>query len=553
MAPELAASLSQSESACMEVIWILVGAFVEICYPARSMIYAFDQYELDLGQVELRYQGNAVAIEPQVFALLCLLIENRDRMVSKDEIIEKIWDSRVVSDSALTSRVKSARRAVGDDGDTQRIIRTVRGRGFRFVAEVEAQSAPTDITEMVEVNKQVVPETVRPSIAVLPFQWLGKDNEYAILADALPYELITALSRLRWLAVIARGSSFRFRMANADIREIGKALNVSYCVSGLVEVRGRTMAVTIELIDTRDNNILWGDQFTFKLDDVHDVRAQIVANIVAALEIHIPQNEANRARLTGPESLDAWSEYHLGLQAMYRFNKHDNAAADLHFHRAINLDPGFARAHAGLSFTSFQDAFLDYSNTKTSAVEQARRYAERSVELDPLDPFANFTMGRSFWLRGDVDSCIGWLDRSITLSPNFAQGIYSRGWADAISGRGLEGRARVDEAIRLSPLDPLMYAMFGTRALSHIAEHEFDAAVPWAEKGASAPGSHILTGLIAVVAYTLAGNDERANYWADNIRQRRPDISKQLFFESFPFADEEMRNVFDNAFKQHGM
>jgi len=111
----------------------------------------------------------------------------------------------------------------------------------------------------------------------------------------------------------------------------------------------------------------------------------------------------------------------------------------------------------------------------------------------------------------------------------------------------------VDEAIRLSPLDPLMYAMFGTRALSHIAEHEFDAAVPWAEKSASAPGSHILTGLIAVVAYTLAGNDERANYWADNIRQRRPDVSKQLFFEAFPFSDEEMRNAFDNAFKQHGM
>jgi TolB-like protein/Tfp pilus assembly protein PilF len=461
-----------------------------------------------------------------------------------------------VTESALSSRIKAARRAIGDNGEAQHSIRTVRGRGFRFVADVSAQGGRDSTLVTAESERRAPIDTsgeTSPSVAVLPFHWLGRTETHSIVADALPHELITALSRSRWLAVIARGSSFRFRARDVDVREVGKTLKVGYCVCGLVEGRENRLAVVADLIDARSGRLLWGERFDFKVDAIHEIRAQIVASIVAALEIHIPFHEAHLARLTPPESLDAWANYHLGLQAMYRFNKNDNAAAERHFRHAIDLDPEFARAHAGLSFTSFQDAFLKYSDDPIGAAQQARRHAERSVELDPYDAFANFVMGRSFWLTGDIETSLNWLDRTIAFSPSFAQGLYARGWADAVAGRGREGRAHVDRAMRLSPIDPLLYAMMATRALSHIAQDELDAAVPWAEKAANAPGAHILISVIAVIANALAGNDERAAFWAASVKQRRPDISREHFFQSFPFGDAGMRRTVAAVLKQHGV
>src|SRR5262249_31990581 len=157
--------------------------------------------------------------------------------------------------------------------------------------------------------------------------------------------------------------------------------------------------------------------------------------------------------------LDAWSAYHLGLQHLYRFNRVDSAAAADLFERAVTLDPCLARAHAGLSFVHFQAAFLRYTDGVAAAYAAARRCAERGLELDPLDPFVNFLMGRTYWLEGDLDASLDWLERATRLSPNYAQGIYARGWTETLAGRALEGRQHVDLAMRLSPLDPLYYAM----------------------------------------------------------------------------------------------
>ena len=301
---------------------------------------------------------------------------------------------------------------------------------------------------------------------MLPFTLIGEAGPYAAIADALPHELIAELSRLRWLFVTARGSSFRLRAANADMGEVGRLLGVRYCLSGTVEVAGSSLAVTVELVDTRDGGVVWADRFAGAIDAVHPIRTEIRSRILAALEIQIPMHEANLARLTVTENLDAWSAYHLGLQHMYRFNRKDNAAAAALFSHAVARDPRFARAHAGLSFVHFQTAFLRNTDDLATEIALARRHAERGVDLDPLDPFVNFTMGRTFWLEGDLDGSLGWLERSTSISPNYAQGIYARGWTETLAGRGLDGRRHVDLAMQLSPLDPLYYAMLGTRAFA---------------------------------------------------------------------------------------
>jgi TolB-like protein/DNA-binding winged helix-turn-helix (wHTH) protein len=520
------------------------------------MSYRIGLSELDPVKFELRRAGTAIAVEPQVLGLLLYLVENRDRLITKDEIVERIWNGRIVSDSAVTSRVKSARKALGDDGRTQGLIRTVHGKGYRFVGEVGAvgQPAPADVRSPEPAARSGVatlddrrgdarpdPSASKPSIAVLPFQLIGGDPQASLIADAFPHEVIAELSRLRWLFVIARGSSFRFRDAAPDVRRIGAVLGVRYCLAGSVAMEKGRLLLTLELSETLDGGVIWADHYAVAAKMIHEVRGAILAAISTALEIHIPLREAQQARLKSPENLDAWSAYHLGLQHTYRFNRRDNAYAVAMFERAIAKEPEFARAHAGLSFAHFQNAFLSYVPDTKAAAGNARKAAERALEIDVLDPFANFTFGRSLWLDDKVETSLRWLDRSIALSPNYAQGRYAKAWAETLSGRGEEGQSQADAAMALSPIDPMLYAMLATRALAHLIRGDHATAACWGDEAAQSPGAHGLVALIAAVCQVTNGDMARAQAWVNTARMRDPQISQARFFEAFPFADRDTR------------
>jgi TolB-like protein len=520
-----------------------------------TVIYRFAEFELDLARVELRSHGAVLPLEPQVFALLALLVENRDRLVSRDEIVEKVWDNRVVTDAAVASRIKSARQALGDDGKSQRFIRTLHRQGLRFVAPVRAAQAaglaalPTAGGAAPEAARA---DVAKPSIAVLPFRLIGDAGPWAAVAEALPDELIIDLARLRWLFVTARGSSFRLRASDADMGEIGRLLGVRYCLTGAVEIRGTRLAVTVELVDTRDVGIVWAERFDGALDDVHRVREDIRSRVLTALEIQIPMHEAALARLNVSEDLDAWSAYHLGLQHMYRYNRQDNAAATALFQRAIASDPDFARAHAGLSFVHFQTAFLRNTEDVVGEAREARRFAARAYELDAMDPFVNFVMGRSYWLVGDLDGGLPWLERATVLSPNYAQGLYARAFTETLAGQAQPGRGHVDLAMRLSPLDPLHYAMLGTRAFNHALQAEDAEASRWAERAARAPGAHVLIAMIASAMHAIAGDEPRSIAWASNVRERNPALTREDFFRSFPMKVATARSRVAGALASRG-
>jgi TolB-like protein len=443
------------------------------------MIYTFGQFELDLAAAELRTAGAAIHVEPQVFALLALLVENGERLISRDEIIEKVWDGRIVSDGVRCGDREP--REVGPPGTRRRRPvaaahqdaawpgLSLRRAGPHRPARSARERVETEgLREMVNRAERML----RPSLAVLPFRFIGTDERYAPLASALPDELITDLARLRWLLVTARGSSFRLRAPEADFGDIGRLLNVRYCLWGTLEISGDRLAVRVNLVDTENGAVVWAERFAGRVDDVHAMREQIRSQVLMALEIRIPMHEAGIARLSAVENLDAWSAYHLGLQHLYRFNRRDNdVAADL-FQRAVVLEPTFARAHAGLSFVHFQAAFMQYTHDLAGLVGKARRCAERGLELDPLDPFVNFTMGRTYWLEGNLETGLGWLERATDISPHYAQGMYARAWTEALAGQAGEGREHVDLAMRLSPLDPLHYAMLATRSFTHMVVNE---------------------------------------------------------------------------------
>lgn len=508
------------------------------------MIYRFGDFELDPGKFELREGGAAKHLEPQVLSLLILLASNADRMVGKDEIIEKIWGGRFISDAAVASRVKAARQALGDDGTQQRFIRTVHGKGFRFVARVAF--APG--AEPIQKAAAPVAEE-RPSIAVLPFRLAGEPGKLSFMADALADELIADLSRLRWLLVIARASTFRFRDGAVDCAEVGAALNVRYCLTGTLEAAADRVVLAVELARTSDSAVVWSERFTAGRDELHALRREILAAVVANLEARIVQHEVELARRTPEAALDAWSAYHLGLDHMFRFNKADNARAAALFARATALDPHFSRAYSGLSFTCFQERFLQYSDDPDGPARRARALAEWALQCDPLDPFAHLNLGRALWFDQAIGESIERLNHCTTLSPNYAQAIYSKAWAEMAQCDADASDADAALALRLSPLDPLRYAMLGVRSVSALLAGDYDGAVDWGEKAAHSPGAHKHIAVIAAMAAQAAGRTDRAAHWVDRARRLDDQVSRASFLRSFPFAPTSGRETIEKALR----
>jgi DNA-binding winged helix-turn-helix (wHTH) protein/tetratricopeptide (TPR) repeat protein len=520
------------------------------------MKFEFEDFSLDLALGQLSRADEDVQVEPRVFALLSYLVENSSRLVTKDELVQQIWEGRIVSDAALSTLIKSARRVLDDDGQNQRLIRTVHGRGFRFVGalsqSISAEARKQEAAPLVAEPAEPAREGGRPSIAVLPFRRVGQTDTWGAMADAVPAELISSLSRLRWLRVLARGSTFRFRDQIPDLDQVRTTLGAAYCLTGDVEIFGPNLTIAVELSDTRNGQIVWGERSSGKIEDVHQIRGDIIRLVTSEMELHVSLNEAEHARLRPPESLDAWDLYHIGLRHMYRFNAKDNEIAADYFSKATRLDPNFARAFAARSFTSFQFAFVNYKSNRAAEIENARRFAEKCLEIDPMDPFGNFNLGRSYWLRGEHEAGQGFVARSVGLSPSFAHGMYANAFSDLIAGRGDQAIAKLDEAIILSPLDPFLYAMQSAKGFSLLHNGDLEQACDWLETGSRQPGAHYLVTFITAAASFVAGNTDQAHYWAERTLQLRPSASIRQFFEAYPLQDQQVRDEIHKALQQLG-
>jgi len=525
------------------------------------MIVRFGEFELDKDGYELRRNGEVCHAEPLVFDLILFLVQSDGRVVSRDQIVESVWHGRIVSDSTISSCIKAARQVLGDSGAEQRYIRTVRGRGVQFVAHVEKsiRAAPGAVGPLMQAMaaKGAAPvsasEGGQPSIAVLPLRLLTKTERFDLLGDAISQEVIVELARLHWLFVTNRGSSFAFRAADPDFGTISAVLGVRYILSGTLTLNDQTSVVTVELTHGSDARLIWAERFEQPLSDLLSLKSSIAARIVRSVETRIQNTEAMEAGRLATENLDAWSAYHRGLWHMFRFNQKDNTAAAQCFGRAIADDPRFARAHAALSFTHFQNAFLNYSGDRLADLNLTRRFAETAMELDPFDPFVNLTMGRADWIVGDLEGAIPWLERSIELSPNYAFAIYNRALLRVLQGDGELSARQVDKAISLSPIDPLNYAMLSTRALSHMVCGDFDKAVEWVGRAIRSPNAHFQIFVIAAIAYECTGQRDQALHCIARLHRLHPTYKAEDFFKAFPFESASFRTTASNALHRLGI
>src|SRR5258706_10436966 len=408
---------------CVGIGWTLSARHRVRCLPAGSlapaavgtgaalMRYSFDQFELDTEHFLLQANAAEIHVEPLVFDLLSFLVERSGQVVSRAAIIENLWKGRSVSDATVSSCIKSVRRALGDSGQAQTYLRTIRGRGFQFAAPVERVSAAFETppaagepAQAQSVPGRPQPGSAPPRIAVLPLFALSPDPQLGLLGDALAQEVILELSRLHWLFVIARGSSFKFRGQEVDPAQAGAILSADYLLTGTIMQEGRRCVVAVELCHAPANTVIWAERFTTPVGEIMHLRSTLAGEIVGALEPRLQLSEAMQASRVPTPHLNAWAAYHRGLWQMFRFDQQGMRLAAQLFARAVELDPTFARAHAGLSFTHFQDAFLGFSSDPEGEKRQARAYAEKSLEFDPLDPFVNLTMGRGEWVYGHLDT-----------------------------------------------------------------------------------------------------------------------------------------------------
>ena len=263
------------------------------------MRYIFENYAIDTDRRELHRGADVVSVAPQVFDLLDYLIRNRERVVSKDDLIKAIWNGRSVSDAALTTRLNVARSAIGDSGDEQRLIKTLPRKGFRFVGQVREAQGPAGATvtgNLEEQPKPALPLPDKPSIAILPFTNLSSDPEQEYFADGMVDDIITALSRFKALFVIARSSSFTYKGRAVDVKQVGRELGVRYVLEGSVRKAANRVRITGQLVDTSTGAHLWADRFDGGLGDIFDLQDQVTESVVGAIAPAVEKAEIERAK-----------------------------------------------------------------------------------------------------------------------------------------------------------------------------------------------------------------------------------------------------------------
>ncbi|WP_158616830.1 winged helix-turn-helix domain-containing protein [Acidovorax sp. FJL06] len=505
------------------------------------VLLTFRDCELDTRLFTLRRQALPRQVEPQVFDLLVYLVQQRHRIVTRQELLDALWAGKVVSESALSSCIKAARQAIGDSGEEQACIATLHRRGYRFVATVTEHEPPAPrqedgpSTKTPPVPSEADTPPHRASIAVMPFADLSPvASARGGTADALAHDVITRLAQLRSLFVIAQGTMFALHERDMGPQEAARLLDVDYVVSGTVRRHAQRLVVTAELVEARNARVVWADIFDRPLDDAFSVLDDIGSQIVAIAASEIELAERNRALLRPPNTLDAWEAHHRGLWHMYRFNPADNARAHGFFAMAVRLDPTFARAYAGLSFTHFQNAFQGWSE-RAAACDLALATARQSLGADDRNPAAHWAMGRALWLRGQQAPAVVELEQAIHLSPSFALGHYTLAFVQSQAGDPQAAIAASDHARLLSPFDPLLFGMLGARAIALVRLGRFDEAADWAVQAAARPNAHTHIRAIAAYSLALAGSLDLARSYAAEIRQALPNYQADDFLAAFHF------------------
>ena len=527
------------------------------------MQFLFEDHVLDVDRRELRRGAKRVALEPQVFDLLVYLLQNRDRVVSKDDLIEGVWDGRIVSDSALTSRITAARKAIGDSGNEQRLIRTIPRKGVRFVGDAREGQVSSDTARSAfpatSDNARgpiALPLPDKPSIAVLPFQNLSGDPEQEYLADGVVEDIIMALSRMRWLFVIARNSSFTYKGHAVDVRQVGRELGVRYVLEGSVRKAVNRVRITGQLIDAATGANLWVDRFEGALEDIFDLQDQIATSVVGAIAPTLERAEIERAKHKPTEILDAYENYMRGIASLSHAPAERKANSDAldYFRKAIERDPDFAAAHGMAAWCYVWRKANGWITNRGKEYAETERLARRAVALGKDDAVALARGGHALaFVVGELDDGMAFVDQALASNPNFAVGWMLSGLISVYLGQPEKAIERIERALRLSPRDPFNFIAQTALAMAYFFSGRYGESLSWAEKALRDHPDYQLVLRVFVAAHALAGQEQTANQALDRLRQLDPALRISNLKDRFPLRRPEDIARFAEGLQKAGL
>jgi len=520
-----------------------------------NLLYFFEGYSLDPQRRELRRGSDLISLEPQVFDLLEFLIRNRTRVVSKDDVLAAVWNGRSVSESALTSRMNTARKAIGDNGEAQRLVRTLRGKGFRFIGAVREEEPECTAAAIEPAHPRpafALPD--QPSIAVLSFANIGGDPEQEYFADGMAEEITTALSRCKWLFVIARNSAFTYKGKAVDVRQIGQELGVRYVLEGSVRRAGGRLRFTGQLVDATSGRHIWADRFEGDMSNVFDLQDRFTESVVAAIEPRLQLAEIERLKHKSPVNLDAYDLLLQAQQLEYAFTEESLAAALGCLKKAVAIDPSFAPALALAAYCYAERDIQGWAQDPEAEASEGLRLASLALDLGKDD--SNVLWMGAYTIRRfarDMQRAKELAHRSLALNPNSAIALAIAGWMEVMTANPGKGLELLRRAQRLSPRDPRGWFMAAASALAHLAEGRFDDAASSA-RAAVDQNPRFAQGL-RLLAASLAklGHRERAAEVVQQLLEMEPQLTLTKLHARMRGIDQRVWNYWAEGLRLAGL
>jgi TolB-like protein/Flp pilus assembly protein TadD len=532
---------------------------------ALPPVFEIADLTVDTPQRAVHRNSQRISLPKLSYELLLALIDAAPGLLTHEDLAERVWRGRVVTPETLAQRVLLLRRALGDDARNPRYLRGVRGMGYQLIASVRERADPDrrrnqsravraerspdvgDANLVADVDLSLPAE---PSIVVLPFDAIGGDEVHQNIARGLTHDILTCIGRTRSFFVIARGSAFRFAPGAHDVRDVGRKLGVRYVVQGSVQCRGAGVSIHVAVADAVEGREIWAEHFHRRLDRLFETQEEITGLIVAAISAEVEFAEQRRSLLETPANLDAWSAYHRGCWHMYRFTAADYEHAQRFFELSAKLDPASSRAPASLSFVHWQRAFLEISSDRAAETQRAFALAQHSVSLNPRDPLGHWALGRAYLLRGEVDESIAELSLATALNPSFAVGQYTLGFALMHAGDTARSVEMADKARRLSPYDPMSFAMIGLRGFSLALAGQYAEAARLMAISIRQPNAHFHMIAMAVVCDVLAGNEAAARDNVGRLLCARPGYGVGEFLRAFQLQRPDHVRLMGDVFQQ---
>ena len=511
------------------------------------MRYLFDDYALDADRRELLHGARQVQVEPQVFDLLLYLIRNRERVVGKDDILESVWQGRIVSDSALSTRINAARSALGDSGLEQRLIKTLPRRGLRFIGTVHEQHDDAKTAAITPPGG-----AGRPSIAVLPFWTLNTDPDQDYFADGVVEDITTALSRNRAFFVIARNSSFVYKGRQVDLAQVGRELGVAYVLEGSVRRSGTQMRLTAQLIEAESGRHLWADKFDTDVADVFAVQDQIVIRVVGAIAPQLEKAEIARANRRATDDLAAYDLYLRGLAHWNRWSEDGNAEALRLFYAAMEKDRDFSTPY-GLAASCFQ--FARANNwAATFDGDEIARLVERAAEIGNEDAVALCWAGHvhAYFFK-DVDRALSLIDRALELDVNLAVAWQRSGWVRGYAGDPDGAIESLNKAMLLNPLDTRVFLTQSAMAFAHFIAGRDAEAADWAAMALRLKPHWLPALRMALASNAMQGRREEATQALAVYTEIDPEISIGKICDCYPFQRAADRERLSEGLRKAGL